>query len=407
MWSRSAHWGRLATLAVTALVIAIITGRPEFAGVAAPAVLLLAVRRPARPGQIRVRPRLSAAAVTEGEEATLDVAVSGCEEHSVQLAFQPRQAVVPHTADTAPGSSSLPFHVSQSGRGSLGTLHITLWDRWRLSQGQAAVSLPEIDCYPAAAALASRVVLSRLPNWLGEHASRMAGEGIEFTGIREAVPGDRQRRINWPATTRRGQLQLNTFAAERAQTVVIIADVSTRVGEPGATPADIALRGAAGAADAYLGIRDRVGFILYQHGVSWLAPGTGARHRYRILDMMVRGADAARLRRQESVITSLPRAALPPGSLVLVFSPLVDQRIVETVRNLCERGFTTLIIDVLNTQPGDADRLSGLARRIWQLEQAAIRFSLRELGIPVVAWDGTQRLDQALAPYTRTVLVTR
>ena len=53
-WSLSAHAQRLITLALAGLVIAVITRRPEFAGVAAPAVLLLAVRRPARPARIAV-----------------------------------------------------------------------------------------------------------------------------------------------------------------------------------------------------------------------------------------------------------------------------------------------------------------------------------------------------------------
>ena len=41
------------------------------------------------------------------------------------------------------------------------------------------------------------------------------------------------------------------------------------------------------------------------------------------------------------------------------------------------------------------------------MEQQAIRFSLRELGVPVVAWDGAAPLDLPLAPYTRRPLVTR
>jgi hypothetical protein len=41
------------------------------------------------------------------------------------------------------------------------------------------------------------------------------------------------------------------------------------------------------------------------------------------------------------------------------------------------------------------------------MEQDAIRFSLRELGIPVVSWDGTSSLDEPLAGYTRRVLVNR
>jgi hypothetical protein len=48
-----------------------------------------------------------------------------------------------------------------------------------------------------------------------------------------------------------------------------------------------------------------------------------------------------------------------------------------------------------------------LAQRIWRMEQQAIRFSLRELDIPVAHWDGEQSLDLSLAPFTRRVMVTR
>ncbi len=91
-----------------------------------------------------------------------------------------------------------------------------------------------------------------------------------------------------------------------------------------------------------------------------------------------------------------------------MFSPLLDARLVETLRDLRERGFTLLVIDVLNAAPeGGTGRIAGLARRIWRMEQQAIRFSLRELGIPVVHWDGEQSLDEPLAPYARRTMVSR
>jgi uncharacterized protein (DUF58 family) len=434
VWSLSAHAQRLITLALAGLIIAVITRRPEFAGVAAPAVLLLAARWPDRPGQIGVAVRPSATKVTEGEPTDLRVAVTGSGDHSVDLLVHPRYAVVPGAAEGRPGAgppdgrpgdgrpgdgqagdgragdddSGLPFHVTRAGRRSLGALEVTLRDRRRLTEGHAMIDLPTVDCYPRPAAQRTRVVLSRLPSRLGEHPSRSSGDGVEFTGVREFVPGDRQRRINWPATTRRGRLQLNTFAAERTQNVVIIADASSDVGEPGATPVDLAFRGAAGAARSYLAVRDRVGFIVYQRSVRWVTPGLGERQYYRIMNLMVAGPTLARPISRDAVITRLPRAALPPGSLILVFSPLLDRRLVETLRDLRERGFSILIIDVLNAEPTDrTDSVSGLARRIWRMEQDAIRFSLRELGIPLVRWDGVQSLDEPLAPYTRRVMVSR
>jgi uncharacterized protein (DUF58 family) len=412
-WSLSAHAGRLVTLALAGLIIAVITRRPEFAGVAAPAVLLLAARRPQRPAQIGVSASPSAMRLSEEEQAHLKVAVTGHRDYSVDLLVLPRFAVVPEAGGRRAGGpddgpSSLPFYIGRSGRRSLGVLEITLRDRLRLTEGRVTLDLPTVDCYPRPAAQQTRVVLSRLPSRLGDHPSRSSGEGMEFTGVREFVPGDRQRRINWPATTRRGRLQLNTFAAERIQNVVIIADASSDVGEPGSTPLDLAFRGSAATAHAYLAVRDRVGLVVYQHSVRWIAPGLGARHYYRIMDLML--ADPRQTGRLSLTggITRLPRAALPPGSLILVFSPLLDRRLVETLRDLRERGFSILIIDVLNAEPaGRADGVSRLARRIWRMEQEAIRFSLRELGIPLVRWDGEQSLDEPLAPYTRRVMVSR
>ncbi len=413
-WSLSAHALRLTTLALTGLIIAVVTRRPEFAGVAAPAVLLLVARRPPRPEQIGVRVRSSGARVTEDDEADLEVAVAEHDGYRADLVMHPRFAVTFGAAGGGPGASGqarLPFSVGRSGRRGLGVLELTLRDRWRLTEGRAVVDLPIIDCYPRPAAQRTRVVLSRLPSRLGEHASRSPGEGLEFAGVREFVPGDRQRRINWAATTRRGRLQLNTFAAERTQSIVIIADATSDVGEPGFTAVDLALRGSAGTARAYLEVRDRVGFVLYQRSVLWTPPASGARHYYRIMDLMLaagRMTGPAGPATRAAGIARLPRAALPPGALILVFTPLLDRRLVETIRDLRERGFSILVIDVLNAEPsGPRESLSALALRIWRMEQQAIRFSLRELGIPLVHWDGVTSLDEPLAPYTRRVLVTR
>ena len=64
----------------------------------------------------------------------------------------------------------------------------------------------------------------------------------------------------------------------------------------------------------------------------------------------------------------------------------MDPRLVETLRDLRQRGFAVLIVDVLNGEPrAGRGRAARLAQRIWRMEQQAIRFSLRELDIPVAA----------------------
>ncbi len=413
VWRSSRHTRRLLTLTLAGMVIGLLAGRPEFVGVAAPALLLLAAgqtrRRPAR---IIVRVRLSAGRAIEGEAVALDVRAEGHGDRHVRWMLYPGAEIDPGDVTAADGAQARFTLVAERwGRRQIGTMGVVVRDRWRLAEGHLSVILPVLDCYPGPTGQRTTMVLRRLPNRLGEHAARTPGEGIEFLGVREYLPGDRQRSINWPASTRRGRLQVNTFATERSQDVVLLADVTSDVGEPGSSALDLALRGAAAAARAYLEGRDRVGVITYQWGgVSWLPPRLGRRQLDRIIVSMMTSRPLATTAgwTRSAARGRLPRAALPPGALIVVFSPLLDQRFIESLRNMRERGFTMLVVDVLNAQPPVRRRSEDrMARQIWQMERDAISFSLGELGIPVVPWDGVQSLDLPLAAYSRRPLATR
>jgi uncharacterized protein (DUF58 family) len=406
-WRLSRHARRLITLGLAGLAIALISGRPEFAGVAAPALLILGARRPDRPARVGVSVRLSTTRSHEGEHEAVEVSLSGVGEHDAELFFRPGEAIAPAGSSMATGTQArFGFVCSRWGRRPAGDLDIVLRDRWRLTEGHATERLPTLDFYPRPAQQRTSVVLSRLPNRLGEHPVRAPGEGLEFAGVREYVPGDRQRRINWPASLRRGRLLVNTFAGERSQDVVLLLDASFDVGPPGVSAVDLALRAATATARACLAARDRVGFVAHQSGgVRWLPPSLSQRQVYRIADSMLASQTGLS---PGDLLRRLPRAALPPGALITVFSPLLSPAFIEALRDLRERGFAIIIIDVLNAEPRySRSAVDRLTERIWRLEQQAIRFSLRELGIPVVHWDGEQSLDLPLAPYTRRVMVTR
>ena len=77
-WRSSRHARRLLTLGLAGLFIATLARRPEFAGLAAPALLLLgAGRSQRRPPQVCVRVRPSSRRAFEGELVALDVAIEG------------------------------------------------------------------------------------------------------------------------------------------------------------------------------------------------------------------------------------------------------------------------------------------------------------------------------------------
>jgi uncharacterized protein (DUF58 family) len=410
-WRLSAHAGRLLTLAVAALALALLTHRPELAGVAAPAALLLSTLPARRPAQVSVRVRPADSGSVEGVASALEISLAGQGDYDAEFRIEPGDAIVPGppVVVTAPApvtaEAVLPFTAQRWGRRQIGMLAITLTDEYGLAEGGIRLGLPWIDCRPVPARLSRTILLSRLPSRLGEHPARAVGEGGEFAGVREFVPGDRQRRINWPATTRRGALHLSTFADERTQTIVVIADATADVGEAGASSLDLVLRGATGMMTRYLANRDRVGLVMYGSRLNWVAPGQGDRHFQRLLDVLMSspgGLDKA------GGLTRLPRAALPPGALIVVFTPLLDASLIEAVRDVRERGFSVVIVDVLNSEPGDdSTKLSELTTRIWLLEQQAIRFAMMQLGVPVVHWDGQSSLDDPLGPYTGRIMVVR
>jgi uncharacterized protein (DUF58 family) len=439
-WRLSRHSRRLLTLAIAGLLLAVLNRRPELVGVAAPALLLLGAgglrAGGSRPPRAVVRISPGSARLFEGEPAWLDLAVGDLVGgYDLRWDFHPGKGIEPASAVTvtsgsAGGAARFAFTVPRWGKRQAGTAELMLHDRWRLTEGRAVVALPSVDVFPRPGVQEAIVTLSRLPNRLGEHAARTHGEGAEFFGLREYVPGDRQRQINWPASTRRGRLMVSTHPAERSQDVVLLVDATSDVGKPGTSALDFGLRGASAAARAYLERRDRVGVITYQWGgARWLAPSLGRRQVYKIIDTMLQ-SDASWSR--GSSFARLPRAALPPGALVIAFSPLLDQRFVESLRDLRERGFSLVVVDVLNVSPpgprlpvlglpvsalpagrlatgalAAAGGVDEIARRLWQMEQQAIRFSLRELGVPVVHWNGTEPLDLPLAPYSRRPMVVR
>jgi uncharacterized protein (DUF58 family) len=409
-WTLSAHTRRLLTLGIGGLVAAVVTGRPEFAGLAAPALLLLATWPARRPGSMNVRLVSPSQEVVEGESVPFRVALSGQDGYDAELQLVPAPqitaspgAVVPASAAAVADPVQLEFRPERWGRRRIGSVEVVLRDFARLTEGSLQRELPRVDCFPTPARLDRQILLSRMPSRLGEHSARAPGDGSEFAGVREFVPGDRQRRINWAATTRRGTLHLTTFAAERTMNVVVIADSSADVGEPGHSTLDLVQRGAAGTMATYLASRDRVGLIRFGSQLGWIGPGQGRRQYRRLMELLVGGTQFGE---RPSAVARLPRAALPPGALIIVFSPLLDPRMVEAVRDLRERGFSVLVVDVLNSTPRhDKSAISNLASRLWQLEQQAIRFSLTEIGVPIVHWDGVASLDEPLAPYTRRSIV--
>lgn len=120
----------------------------------------------------------------------------------------------------------------------------------------------------------------------GEYHSVFRGRGVEFREVREYVPGDDVRAIDWNVTARSGEPHVKQFEEERELTVVLAADVSGsgRFGSGGRTKAETAAELCGVLAFAAVSNQDKVGLLLFSDRVEkYIPPAKGRSHVLRII----------------------------------------------------------------------------------------------------------------------------
>ena len=405
-WRPGPRTLRLSTLVALAVLLAVLTSQPWLLALAAAPLGLLVVS-----GSGGDRP--------ERAEAVADVPSRRCFEGepitvTVTAFFDGTVGWIDPGVAPGPGTDlvsvqvdgpvvTLGFVARRWGRWSLGTVDLDLYDTGGLYRRTVRADLGEIEVFPMPADGSFTPIPVRLPDRLGEHTARQTGEGIEVVGVRPHVWGERQRRIHWAATTRRGSIQVNQFAAERTADAVVVLDAFADIADPvtGLSSLDESLRVATGLVRTYLRSHDRVGVVSVGGKLNWLQPGTSDAYFYRLVQTVLD------VRRDLSFTTPdlsrLPPPAIPNSALVYAVTTLADSRVMDVLGVLAERGNPVVVVEVPIGDPRLAknDDLEQLALRLWRLDRQAQRYSLVEKGIPVVPWEGGT-LDLSLAPLLRT-----
>ena len=172
------------------------------------------------------------------------------------------------------------------------------------------------------------------------------GEGVEVTGVHPYARGGRKRRSHWPATIRRGSVQVHQFAAERAADTVVLLDVLADVVAPvTARPRSTRPSGPPpGLLRACLRSHDRGGVVSVGGTTHWLRPGGGQRYFYGIVERVLE-ARKNRAHRTEG-IGLFPPPALPEGALVCVMTPSTDLRIVDVLHQVRGRANPMVVVAI-------------------------------------------------------------
>lgn len=264
--------------------------------------------------------------------------------------------------------------------------------RGGLLAGTAAVDVADIYVFPLAPPQSTGIPRTELPDRLGTHLTRHIGPGVEYADIRAYLPGDQLRTVNWPVSARRGSLHVTVRLTDRAADVVVLIDMSAQAAGPATNATERAVSGATQVVQTALRNGDRAGVVgLGGRRPRWLGPDIGRRQFYRVLDTVL-GAGSEF---ETTTGTLAPRAAVPPGAIIVAFSTLLDTEFALALIDLCKRGHTVVAVDVLEGAPFE-EQQDPIVERMWALQRSAMYRDMSVIGVDVIAWPESVTLDQSM-----------
>jgi len=186
------------------------------------------------------------------------------------------------------------YHVRPLRRGDyqFGDLNL----RWRgplglvLRQGQVAAAGP-VKVYPNLLDVRRYDLLLRRNRLqeMGLRHTRQFGEGTEFERLREYLPDDEFRRIDWKATARRNRPVTVEYQTERSQSVVAVLDTGRMMNSPVEQIAklDYVVNAVLLLAYVATGKGDKVGLMTFADDVTrFISPKSGRGQFYRMLEVL-------------------------------------------------------------------------------------------------------------------------
>ena len=209
-----------------------------------------------------------------------------------------------------------PVHVRSRGPWGLGTRDFTSGEPLtvRVDADIAAVHTYE--------ALARRGQLQEL----GVRTQRRRGDGTEFERVRESVPDDPLRFINWRATARTGRLMTTELSPERDQPVLACIDHGRLmgVGAGALTKLDHSINAALLLLHVALRTGDRAGLVAFADRVTVaLQPRAGGTQLRRLLDA-VGPVHAGEIESDYAVALTEVRSRQRRRALIAIFTDVVD-----------------------------------------------------------------------------------
>ena len=399
-WRASQLTRAIATCAGVALAAAVIGARWQLIAFAAPLLGVLCSISWQRPvPEVRVHGEPDSQRCFENEQARLTVWVT-------QESGASGATVSPEVELTVSSVAGMQVEVLEPDSGNAKTVaamaqrwgrypirvRVEVVGRGGLLTGTATVDAADVLVFPLTPPQSTPIPQTELLDRLGAHLTRHIGPGVEYADIRQYVPGDQLRAVNWPVSARRRQLHVTQRLTDRAADVVVLIDTYRQPAGPATDATERVVRGAAQVVQTALRHGDRAGIVaLGGNRPRWLGADIGQRQFYRVLDTVLGAGE----RFENTTGTLAPRAAVPVGAIVIAFSTLLDTEFALALIDLRKRGHVVLAVDILDSSPFE-DQQDPLIDRMWALQRSAMYRDMATIGVDIVPWRADSTLDQSM-----------
>jgi uncharacterized protein (DUF58 family) len=168
----------------------------------------------------------------------------------------------------------------------------------------------------------------------GEYHSAFKGSGMAFSEVREYMPGDEIRKIDWNVTARFGKPFIKVFEEEREMTVMLLVDISGSedFGSKTFLKREVATELSAVLAFSAIQNNDKIGVILFSdHVEKFIPPKKGKSHILRIIRELISFEPKSEKTKVSEALRFLTNA-IKKKSTVFVISDFFDDGFTDALK---------------------------------------------------------------------------
>ena len=314
-----------------------------------------------------------------------------------------RQGINQMRMNLGPGQSArIKYRVRCPLRGhyTLGPVSVRYRNVFNLFANESKVQdRTDITVFPQVREIEEALLRSNVPKmYTGATTLKTPGPGMEFYSLREYLPGDAFRSINWKAYARTGELMVNEKTRDAVTDVFIILDTRdvSRIGTVLKNPLEMGTIAAASISNYFIRRRDSVALVTYGERMNYLPPETGDNQGYKVLSNLA--AVRAKGSMPLQAVTNAMSSRMSRGSPVFIISSLEgDGTTLPAIRNLAGRGHEVI---VLSPSSIDLERLISriprMSYEVLKLERQNRLTAISGYGDKVNDWMPDVELSQAL-----------